>query len=45
MTLDLIMHLPKTDRGFDSIVTFVDWLSKYTYFVPCIVHITALELA
>ena len=45
MTLDLITHLPKTDRGFDSIATFVDWLSKYTYFVPCTVHITAPELA
>ena len=45
MTLDLITHVPKTDHGFDSIATFVDRLSKYTYFVPCTVHITAPELA
>ena len=44
MTLDLIIHLPKTNHGFDSIATFVDQLSKYTYFVPCIVYITAPEL-
>ena len=45
VTMDLITHLPVTDRGFDSIVTFVDRLSKYVYFVPCVEAISAEQLA
>ena len=43
--MDLITHLPMTERGFDSVCTFVDRLSKYTYFVPCRENISAPELA
>ena len=43
--MDLITHLPKTSRGFDSIATFVDRLSKYTYFVPTTSDVSAEELA
>ena len=37
--MDLITHLPQSTAGHDAICTFVDRLSKYTYFVPC--HSTA----
>ena len=30
---------------YDSIVTFVDQLSKYVYFVPCCADVTAKQLA
>ena len=43
--MDLITHLSVTDRGFDSIVMFVDRLSKYVYFVPCVETISAEQLA
>ena len=43
--MDLVTRLPVTARGYDSIATFVDRLSKYTYFVPCTAAITAPELA
>ena len=39
--MDLITHLPTTERGHDGIATFVDRLSKYVYFVPCSSGITA----
>ena len=43
--MDLITHLPATDKGSDCIATFVDRLSKFVYYVPCSVNITAPELA
>ena len=45
VSMDLITHLPKTSRGFDSIATFVDRLSKYTYFVLTTSDVSAEELA
>ena len=45
VSMDLITHLPKTSRGFDSIATFVDRLSKYTYFVLNTSDVSAEELA
>ena len=46
VTLDLITHLLLTEQTYDSIVTFIDRLSKYTYFVPfSSSHITVLEWA
>ena len=45
LTLDLITHLPATEHGYDSIVTFVDRLSRYKYFVLCTSYITVLKLA
>jgi len=32
--MDLITHLPKTPRGHDAIMVFVDKLSKYVRFAP-----------
>ena len=34
VTMDLITHLPKTPRGHDAIMVFVDKLSKYVRFAP-----------
>ena len=44
-TMDIITHLPVTERGCDAIATFVDCMSKYIYFVPCKSTISAEELA
>ena len=44
-SLDFITHLPVTAAGHNSIVTFVDRLSKYVYFVACRHDITAEQLA
>ena len=44
-TMDIITHLPVTERGSDAIATFVDCMSKYVYFVPCKSTISAEELA
>ena len=35
VTIDLITYLHCTRHGFESVCTFVIFLSKYTYFVPC----------
>ena len=43
--MDIITHLPVTERGYDAIATFVDRMSKYVYFVPCKSIISAEELA
>ena len=43
--MDIITHLPVTERGCDAIATFVDHMSKYIYFVPCKSMISAEELA
>ena len=34
ISMDLIVGLPRTQRGFDSIHTFVDRLTKFFYLVP-----------
>ena len=43
--MNIIMHLPLTDRGYDAIAMFVDRMSKYVYFVPCKSTILVEELA
>ena len=43
--MDIITHLPVTERGYDAIEMFVDCMSKYVYFVPCKSTISAEELA
>jgi hypothetical protein len=43
--MDLITDLPRTERGHDSIIVFVDRLSKMTHFAACTKTITATELA
>ena len=43
--MDLVTHLPTTDRGHDAIYTVVDRLSKFTYFIPCKHTVSAADLA
>lgn len=45
VSLDLITDLPATPRGHDTVVVFVDRLSKMTHFAPCKKTVTATELA
>ena len=43
--MDIITHLPVTEQGYDEIATFVDFMSKYIYFVLCKSTISAEQLA
>ena len=43
--MDLVTHLPTTDRDHDAIYTVVDRLSKFTYFIPCKHTVSAADLA
>ena len=43
--MDIITHLPVTERGCDAIAMFVDGMSKYVYFVPYKSTISTEELA
>ena len=45
VTMDLIVQLPKTRRGYDAIVTFVDRLTKMVHFVPTTTSVDAPGLA
>jgi hypothetical protein len=45
VSLDLITDLPKTKRGFDSIVVFVDRLSKMVHLAACTKNLSAEKLA
>lgn len=45
VTMDFITQLPKTPRGFDSVVVFVDKLSKQTHYIPCHTTTTAPQVA
>ena len=41
VSMDYVTHLPRTARGHDSIVVFVDWLSKRIHIVPTTESVTA----
>ena len=43
-TMDIIAHLPVTQRGCDAIAMFVDCMSQYIYSVPCKSTISTEEL-
>jgi hypothetical protein len=45
VTFDFIVRLPKTSRGNDSILVFVDKLTKMVHFVACKEKTSARELA
>lgn len=44
-TMDFIMPLPITKRGFDGIFTIVDRFSRLVRFVPCKSTCTAVDVA
>ena len=43
--MDLITHLPVSTNGFNSILTVVDCLLKFTTFIPCKETCTADDVA
>jgi Reverse transcriptase (RNA-dependent DNA polymerase)/RNase H-like domain found in reverse transcriptase/Integrase zinc binding domain/Chromo (CHRromatin Organisation MOdifier) domain/Retroviral aspartyl protease len=45
VSMDLITDLPRTEKGFDTIVVFVDKLSKMVHLVPTDKTVTGRELA
>jgi hypothetical protein len=45
VTMDFIVQLPQTPRGFDAITVFVDKLSKQVHFVPSKTKDTASDVA
>ena len=45
VTMDLITQLPKTERGYDAVVVFVDKLSKMIHIAPAHTTVSAPDLA
>lgn len=45
VTMDRIVQLPKTSSGFDSILVFVDKLSKMVHLAPTTTHATSKTMA
>jgi hypothetical protein len=45
MTMDLITDLPTTEHGHDSVVTFVDRLTKLAHFAPTVKTVSASMLS
>lgn len=45
VSFDMITGLPKTNKGWDAILVFVDRLTKYCYFVPCLKAWTSKDFA
>jgi hypothetical protein len=45
ITMDLITDLPETEKGHDSVVVFVDKLTKMTHIAPCNKTISAEQFA
>jgi len=45
ISMDFIVDLPKTQKGFDSIFVVVDRLTKVARFIPTITTVTASGVA
>jgi transposase InsO family protein len=45
VSMDFIVHLPKTASGYDAIITVVDRFSKMAHFIPTHTNATAADTA
>jgi hypothetical protein len=45
LSMDMIVRLPTTRRGFDAVLVVVCRLSKYTWFIPCHTSATSADCA
>jgi hypothetical protein len=45
ISVDLITHLPRTLRGHDAIIVFVDRLSKRVHYVSTVTKVSAMDFA
>ena len=45
LATDFIVHLPKTNDGFDAITTWVDRLTRRVHFIKCKTTDTAIDVA
>ncbi len=43
--MDLIVELPETKQGFDSVLVVVDRFTKLAHFIPCKKNLTSAQLA
>ena len=43
VSMDFIMPLPKSSRGFDAVFTIVDRFSRLVRFIPCHSTLTASD--
>jgi hypothetical protein len=45
ISMDLIVELPETKQGFDSVLVVVDRFTKLAHFIPCKKNLTSHQLA
>ena len=45
VTMDFVVQLPTSERGYDAIFSIIDRFSRVARFIPCHTSISALECA